>query len=93
MSPAHGHLPLDQLGFKKCVAMVYICLLQAQQTVPKPITTKRQKVAVDVRLSRVGHHLESMPKQRRCSHCRKKANLFCKACNVPLHRKCSAEFH
>ncbi|GFS20130.1 PiggyBac transposable element-derived protein 3 [Elysia marginata] len=68
----------------------------AQQSVPKPITptpTKRQKVAVDVRHSGVGHHLESMPKQRRCSHCGKKANLICKACNVPLHKKCNAEFH
>ncbi|GFS05435.1 hypothetical protein ElyMa_002938300 [Elysia marginata] len=79
MSPAHGHLPLDQLGFKRSVAMVYLCLLQVQQSVPKPITptpTKRQKVAVDVRFSRIGHHLESMPKQRHRSHCGKKANLI-----------------
>ncbi|GFR74847.1 hypothetical protein ElyMa_000439900 [Elysia marginata] len=69
---------------------------QMQQSVPKPITptpTKRQKVAVDVCLSGVDHHLESMPKQRHRSHCGKKANLICKACNVPLHRKGSAEFH
>ncbi|GFR69209.1 PiggyBac transposable element-derived protein 3-like [Elysia marginata] len=89
MSSAHGHLPLGQLRFKRSVAMIYICLLLVQQSVPKPITptpTKRQKV----RLSGVGHHAESMPKQRHHSHCGKKANFICKACNVPFHRKCSA---
>ncbi|GFR80203.1 PiggyBac transposable element-derived protein 3 [Elysia marginata] len=79
MSPAHGHLPLDQLCFKRSVAMVYLCLLQAQQSVPKPITPtpkQRQNVAVDVRPSGVSHHLESMPKQRHRSHCGKKPTLF-----------------
>ncbi|GFS25579.1 PiggyBac transposable element-derived protein 3 [Elysia marginata] len=79
MSSAHGHLPLDQLGFKRSVTMVYLRLLQAQQSVPKPITptpTKRQKVAVDVCLSGVGHHLESMPKQRHRSHCGKKSQPY-----------------
>ncbi|GFR70113.1 hypothetical protein ElyMa_002064100 [Elysia marginata] len=59
--------------------MVYLRLLQAQQSVPKPIIptpAKRQKVADYVRLKRVGHHLETMPKQRRCSHCGKKVNLI-----------------
>ncbi|GFS04442.1 PiggyBac transposable element-derived protein 3 [Elysia marginata] len=96
MSPAHSHLPLDQLGFKRSVAMVYLRLLQVQQSVPKPITPtpkQRQNVAVDVRLSGVGHHLESMPKQRRRSHCDKKVNLSYKAYYVPLHRKCSADLH
>jgi DNA excision repair protein ERCC-6 len=96
LSPAHGNLPLDQLAFKRSVAQVYLQLLKAQQHLPgavQPQQTKRQKVAAEVRHSDAGHHLRSMPKQRQCSLCGKKANMLCGVCNVPLHQKCTEQFH
>lgn len=96
MSPAHENQPLDQLAFKRSVAQVYLQLLRSQQHLPRavqPQQAKRQKVATEVRHSNAAHHLRSMPKQRRCSLCGKKANMLCGACNVPLHQKCTAQFH
>ena len=96
LSPAQNSSPMDQLAFKRSVAQTYLELLKVQEHVPPVMRaqqTKRQKVAPEVRHSGVGHHLRSMPKQRRCSLCGKKANMLCGACNVPLHKKCAEEFH
>ncbi|KAK3778397.1 hypothetical protein RRG08_015829 [Elysia crispata] len=77
-------------------AQIYLKLLKVQEHLPPVVRipqAKRQKVVPEVRHSGVGHHLRSMPKQRRCRLCGKKDNMLCGACNVPLHKKYAEKFH
>ncbi|KAK3777017.1 hypothetical protein RRG08_008872 [Elysia crispata] len=78
------------------LAKTYLKLLKVQEHLPPVVRTqqaKRQKVVPEVCHSGIGHHLRSMPKQRRCNLCGKKANMLCGACNVPLYKKYAEELH
>ena len=96
-SPSNSTFPLDQLAFKRSVALVYMKLHLASKYIPDSPNVfqrlKRQKVFQGVKHSSKGHNWETLPKQRRCRYCGKKGNLLCIVCNVPLHRRRSAAFH
>ena len=95
-SPAHRVKPLDQLGFKRDLALAYVKYFQSKLSVEKlqkPQSIKRKHVPEAVRKNSSGHQLEPIPKQRRCRLCGGKAKYICPACDEPLHMYCSAGFH
>ena len=47
----------------------------------------------DIRFDGINHFLENAERQSRCRVCMKNTRLYCKKCNVMLHKKCLAHFH
>ena len=96
-SPANSHVPMDLLGFKGQVALVYTKVLTASRNLSKVSVgqpaPKQTRVAQDLRVDGKDQHLENSPTRCQCAQCGKKTKLLCMKCQIPCHIECSPAFH
>ena len=92
---------LDLLNFRREVVKVYFTKYRrssqarssSQSSVVDHSQARRGAVLADIRYDKIGHFSESCPTTKRCAHCRKTTNRWCRKCDRGIHDRCFNEYH
>ena len=99
LTDASRNRKLDHLAFRSEIVKTYFLRFTTDRSARSLSSRIRVSQNVDIRIATsvrydaLNHVQGAMDTQKRCILCKKSCRNLCTKCQVPLHNKCSVDFH